>query len=565
MAATRDNIGFQHDGIGTILAHNRFQVPVNQREYSWEPEHVEDLLSDFTEAIANNKSTYFLGTIVLTTSKDGDVPEVADGQQRLATTTIILAGIRDYFHANGDASRAGTIEHDYLSGRDLVTTDVVPKLRLNIDDNTFFSKAILSQPDHPDRKAKATKRSHERIREAQKIVQQHIKKIVEPHKQTARTARLLEWVGFIAKSALVIVLKVPDDVNAFMMFETLNDRGLKASQADLLKNYLLSHAGDRIREGQQRWAKMQGALEFRDDDTTVVFLHHLLISKHGPMREREVYDRVRKDVNTQTRAIEFLDELADAAKDYAALFNPDAKKWNEYGIGTRHNLTTINRDLQVAQIRPLMFAVARKFPIKEAQKALRLFVYWSVRFLFVGGRGGQLDRLYGLRAQEVESGKITTAEGLVAAMGEAVPSDALFETAFAEERVPSNRLARYYLRALELKVKEQEEPSYVPNEDNTQITLEHVLPENPGSGWPQIDEESANAYHKFLGNMVLLQFKTNSSIGNSSFDEKKKVLAESAYDLTRNVVRFNTWGIDEIKERQRELARIATKTWPLLP
>jgi hypothetical protein len=28
-------------------------------------------------------------------------------------------------------------------------------------------------------------------------------------------------------------------------------------------------------------------------------------------------------------------------------------------------------------------------------------VYWSVRFLIVGGRGGLLDRNYSLRAQEV--------------------------------------------------------------------------------------------------------------------------------------------------------------------
>jgi hypothetical protein len=565
MTTPRDKIGFEHDGIGTILAHNRLAVPVNQREYSWEEEHVRDLLSDFTEAIAANKSTYFLGTIVLTNNPDSDTPEVADGQQRLATTSILLAGIRDYFYSTGDTLRSNSIEQEYLSARDLVTTDIVPKLRLNVDDNEFFSKAILSPPDHPDRNAKPTKRSHERILEAQKIAKDHIQKVVNPHKPTARAARLIEWVKFIGAAAQVIVLGVPDDVNAFMMFETLNDRGLKASQADLLKNYLLSHSGNRIREGQQRWAKMQGALEFKEEDMTVVFLHHLLISKHGPMREREVYDRVRKDVNTQSRAIEFLDELSDAAKDYAALFNPDSKKWNEYGIATRHHLTTINRDLQVEQIRPLMFAVARKFPIKEAQKAFRLFVYWSVRFLFVGGRGGVLDRLYGLRAQEVESGKVTTAAGLVTAMGEAVPSDALFEAAFAEQRVSSPRLARYYLRALELNVKEQAEPSYVPNDDNTVITLEHVLPENPGVGWAQIDEESADAYYKYLGNMVLLQFKANSTIGNASFEQKKKSLAESAYELTREIVEYPAWGIEQIRARQRRLAKVAIKTWPLTP
>ncbi|MEJ7759561.1 MAG: hypothetical protein WKF55_08190 [Gemmatimonadaceae bacterium] len=64
-------------------------------------------------------------------------------------------------------------------------------------------------------------------------------------------------------------------------------------------------------------------------------------------------------------------------------------------------------------------------------------------------------------------------------MGDSVPSDALFMTAFAEARVSANNLARYYLRALELQIKEEKEPSYVPDNEETVITLEHVLPENP--------------------------------------------------------------------------------------
>ena len=108
-----EEIGFEHKGIGDALAHNRFVVPLNQREYSWEKEHVTDLFSDFANAIANNRATYFLGTIVLTKDNEGN-PEVSDGQQRLATTTILLAAIRDYFFYNKDNVRAQSIEADYL-------------------------------------------------------------------------------------------------------------------------------------------------------------------------------------------------------------------------------------------------------------------------------------------------------------------------------------------------------------------------------------------------------------------------------------------------------------------
>lgn len=104
-----DEIGFEHKGIGAVIAHNRLAVPLNQREYSWKDEHVQELLTDFANAIANNKGTYFLGTIVLTRG-ESEIPEVSDGQQRLATTSILLAAIRDYFFKKGDTIRARSIE-----------------------------------------------------------------------------------------------------------------------------------------------------------------------------------------------------------------------------------------------------------------------------------------------------------------------------------------------------------------------------------------------------------------------------------------------------------------------
>src|SRR5450432_3961006 len=107
-AAQREKIGFEHKGIGSVLAHSRLAVPLNQREYKWQDEHVEALLEDFSNAIDNNQGVYFLGTIVLTRG-DHDVPEVSDGQQRLATTTILLSAIRDYFHYNKDRERAEDI------------------------------------------------------------------------------------------------------------------------------------------------------------------------------------------------------------------------------------------------------------------------------------------------------------------------------------------------------------------------------------------------------------------------------------------------------------------------
>jgi uncharacterized protein with ParB-like and HNH nuclease domain len=231
-------IGFEHRGIGDVLAHSRLVVPLNQREYSWEEEHVTDLFTDFANAI--NKGSYFLGCIVITRDPQGNPEEISDGQQCLATTTILFAAIRDYFYYNNDIDRARIIETDFLKTTDLKTTQNVPRLRLNVDDNEFFTKFVLSSPNDPSRKISPTKESHKRIQHATQIAQKHVRDILEPHNEANKTARLFEWVRFIQHGAQVILPRVPDHLNAFMMFETLNDRGLKASQADLLKNHLLS-------------------------------------------------------------------------------------------------------------------------------------------------------------------------------------------------------------------------------------------------------------------------------------------------------------------------------------
>lgn len=304
----KSEINFEQKGIGAILSHNRLVVPLNQREYSWERDHAQELFQDFSNALTKNEGSYFLGTIVLTKA-GGEHPEVSDGQQRLATTSILIAAIRDYFFQQNDFIRANAIADKYLRTIDLKTTDTVPKLRLNVDDQEFFRKLIISDPNSADRKVPAVRQSHKRIANAAETARAYVGDFLKPFKETAHPGRLIELVEFIDSGAQVIALRVPDHINAFVMFETLNDRGLKASQADLLKNHLLSLCGVRINEGQQKWASMVGVLEsLEQDEITVTYLHHMLINMYGPTREREVFDRIKSTVNSQLGALEFLDD-----------------------------------------------------------------------------------------------------------------------------------------------------------------------------------------------------------------------------------------------------------------
>ena len=148
-------------------------------------------------------------------------------------------------------------------------------------------------------------------------------------------------------------------------------------------------------------------------------------------------------------------------------------------------------------------------------------------------------------------------------MAEVIPNDALFKTAFSEQRVSQAFLARYYLRALEQQAKGLDEPEFVPTDDEQVVNLEHVLPENPGRNWPEFDADSASAYYKRLGNMTILQAKKNAIVGNGKFSDKRRAFKDSSFLLTSEVGKQTAWGPKQINQRQMNLAELAVKTWPL--
>jgi uncharacterized protein with ParB-like and HNH nuclease domain len=95
-------------GIGDLLKKGRLEVPPNQRSYAWEEQHILTLFQDINEAISAGDDDYFLGTIVLVQPERG-LPTISDGQQRIATTTILLCRIRDKLIAINRAGSASSL------------------------------------------------------------------------------------------------------------------------------------------------------------------------------------------------------------------------------------------------------------------------------------------------------------------------------------------------------------------------------------------------------------------------------------------------------------------------
>ncbi|WP_454619796.1 DUF262 domain-containing protein [Bradyrhizobium cenepequi] len=555
-------------GIGSVLTKYPLRVPLNQRSYAWGESHVNTLLTDFSNALTGENKTYFLGTIVLTHSGDSKW-EVADGQQRLATTAILISAIRDhlFFGSPNEKEAANKYTSNFLLEFDELSGEHVPKLRLNTEDNDFFVKNALLSPDHAEKgTAKVVTESHTRLAQAITICRAHVGKIIAQFAKPDQAKRLYEWVQFLRESAVIIEIRVPDHFNAYTLFETLNDRGLRASQADILKNYLFGKAQDRLGEVAPKWATMASVLESVDvDDLLLTYLRHYWISYNGPTVEKELAERIREKVTGRQQAVDMGIALAANATDYAALFAPlEHTGWKEYDKRTRAYLYLLMRVLQLEQIRPLLLAVIRHFHHSEATKAFKLFLSWSVRFLIAGGGGaGALDRHYGLRAKEVTEGAVKTAAVLSERMKTIVRTDAEFVEGMRRARVTKKHLARYYLRALELsKVGEPDADLGGVLEDTAALNLEHVIPLAPSEKW-ELPDEIVQGYSKRLGNMTLLDPAANVDIGNKAFTEKVLVYKASPLLITQEIAKSSQWGPDEIDARQAVMAATALDVWKL--
>ncbi|MBK0402532.1 DUF262 domain-containing protein [Adhaeribacter sp. BT258] len=556
MAREISKLTIDLDGIGHTISDNKLAVPLNQRSYAWEDSHVNDLYDDLLTSIRNSEDEYFIGSIVISSGQERD--EVVDGQQRLATITILLAAIRDYFFSTDDKDRAEDIQNQYLSSRDRRSQEVIPNLKLNINDNNFFYNLIILNPPNP---IQPTRASHDKIKRAFSIAKGKVQSFISTTTNPSET--LLDLCDFIDEHIKVILVKVPDHANAFTIFETLNDRGLELAISDLLKNYLLGQADNRLNEVQENWTKMYTLLENTENEELVVtFLRQFWSSNYGLTRERDLYNKIKEKITSKQRAIDFSTQLVEAARTYVALIDTNSSFWDDYSFAAKNHMATLNL-FRMTQMRPLLLSIFSKFNAREVEKSLKFLVSVSVRFLIYGGLGGgALEIQFSERAKEVSSGEIKNNDELKEKLNRVIPSDTQFKEAFKNASVSKHYLSRYYLMALEKTKKGEEHPEFIPNADTSAVNLEHVMPKTLNDSW-EIDPETHRAFLNRIGNLAIMSSKINADVGNSPFEVKKDLFNESSFELTKEIAEYATWNIEAITKRQEDLAELALNTWPI--
>ena len=108
--------------MGTIFNNNsfRFIVPLNQRKYDWEEEQIEDFWNDLHKISkkANRDKWHYLGVISLIEKENSQIDyndyKIIDGQQRIITTSLLIAALRDFYYNIENKRAAEKIHEKYL-------------------------------------------------------------------------------------------------------------------------------------------------------------------------------------------------------------------------------------------------------------------------------------------------------------------------------------------------------------------------------------------------------------------------------------------------------------------
>jgi len=572
-------LSYEAIGVAGLLSKEFLEVPMYQRSYSWHSKDAKDFDDDVGQARAQvpefwedlqrgfeRKKPYFLGTVVLTEQATNvGRKSVIDGQQRLATTCLLMGAIRNAYRARDEAQYADSVHGDFVAKFDRNVGRGQPKLILNSDDRDYFEKVVVDEVVGIE----PTGESQELLDRAWVELQKRVEDLCRNAGNSWKSV-LDQFSDYLQKSAQVIVITVPTEADAFLIFETLNDRGADLTVADLLKNFLFSNAGARLDEVRDCWVATLNNLDTpkAGNSRFTLFARHFMTSRRGIVRERELYSRIKEDVADAAGAVQFSSELKENSRLYYALLTVDSDVWSEYSETTRLAAEVLV-DLNLNQFRPMLLSALATFSKAEIERLIPTMVCWSIRGLAAGRLGGGVaETAFGSVAQQIRSKKVKTVKEILASSGidNLVSTDTAFMADFAEWRLIKGSLARYILRTLELVQQDGSEPELVVNPDVSKVNLEHVLPKSPRKvDWPDFSNDEHRLYVNRIGNMTLLQRGPNGRIGNKPWTAKKPILALSSFELTKSASKHSKWTPTVIDKRQTMMAELAVRAWPREP
>lgn len=541
---------------GALAGNGRtFEVPPFQRDYSWDKEEWEDLWLDLIGL--DEEGDHYMGYVVLQETKESKKFLIIDGQQRITTISILIIAAVRLLQERGDKERAELIRNTYLSYKEPSSLIYKTKLKLNRNNDYVYASQLL-QLQIPQHTA-GLKPSEKRLISAYKYFHHELNKFF-PNNSNEEITRFISKK--VDEKLFFTSITVGDDINAYKVFETLNARGVKLSTADLLKNYLFSkvfsHAEGEVELLEKKWYRIN---DFLGKIDVTNFIRHFWNSRNYPTeRKTTLFKTIKKKIDTYERSIELINSLDEVVSIYSSFTNPDSEIW----VGDQSKYINEINILDVSQCFPLLLISKQKFSDSEFSKLLRDIVSITFRYNTIGGQNpNELERVYGKASVAVFNNEITTSKELfLKFLKEVYLDDNSFKNDFKNKQINTNKynqLVKYILSKLETQYGGTELSLNSKN-----LTIEHILPENPNDEWVnQFLNVDVQDYIFRLGNLTLLESSKNKEADRKNFEEKSNIYLASNFHITKEHINYSIWNVSSISSRQTDMANKAATIWKI--
>lgn len=561
-----------------LFKDNAYNIPVYQRDYSWEKEQWEQLWSDLSGFKDNDAEEHFLGPIITTPSEESsDISEVIDGQQRMTTLQIIIAIIRDQWVLMGDKSvtqSGASVPNKQLTSE--LIYSLTPTVRYNFTPNKHLRKIFLDfiqrPSDDKNRKKFENKeafngylysdRASEVVR-AYKFFSEKIMALGE--------SDLRKFEHYLLQRVRVLVVRAGGSSNAFLLFETLNYRGLELTQTDLVKSYLFSRiiTEDSDDRYVNEWDQVVENVGNKSPD---LFLRHYLLLYSKKVLKRDIYAEIKAKYKTKEAAIQFVDELQKFSSLYSYIVREnDFQGTNKAILNSLFNdLALLSVDTQNIYLLAILFkyySAEEKMDLAKIENAARLSETLSFRWTTCGRNAQDLESIYQEAAAMIMD-EVTPDDNFESAQElilNALPSDQEFTVSLQTAIIKSNRRAQYILRKID--EWQNGDGSYVLM-DPTKLHLEHVAPQRPSGKFDwKLKMKGDSNYREIIyriGNLVLLPERMNKEASNFPFEKKKTIYSKNLRKLptlTKEIAHIDDWNQSIVSERSKAISMIAAEVW----
>lgn len=412
-----------------LFQQNVFSIPVYQRNYSWKQNEVLDFWRDLEDLIEERRNNHFFGQVV--TFNHDNIQDLIDGQQRMTTSTIFLAVIRD------TAQKMLTDEADRLTqdSRDTLR-DIMRDInqRLIRGENGEQATLKLQASSESDRELQDYfyKRTHSQdvnyLDNSQKTepmknmdaayleFQRGIDKSLSQKKTLGERINLLDRTlrTFIEKF-YVVMISAPTQRDAFIIFETLNSRGADLKPSDIIKNHIMFLLEDDLENTNLLWAKVSDQLN-ADSDRITSYIRSYWTATRRLVTEGALYRSLSQELNSKSEGKDFLDDLVELVHAYDVLENPWSPVANRDLFKNRmlHAEIDILDKMSVKLYYPIFLSMRKqRFDEKQIAQVLHQVISIFVRHRTILNNGtNTLESGFATTANKIYRGELTSVDDI---------------------------------------------------------------------------------------------------------------------------------------------------------